>query len=585
MLRTFFQQTLIYGSLLVSSCAMAQETPTGTYLSSADPNYKPFYSTKAGTTATNGMVAATHPVASQVGADILKAGGNAIDAAIATHFALAVVHPAAGNIGGGGFLVYRDKKGKTYTLDFREKAPASAHRDMYLDTQGNPIAGLSVSGHLSSGVPGSVEGMWQMHKRFAKLTWKQLLEPAIVLAEKGVALTEREARGLNRIKEELLRYNPAKSYFIKPDNTDWKAGDVLIQHDLAATLRRIQKDGRKEFYEGFTANLLVEEMQKKGIITLEDLKNYSAVWREPIIDSYKDYKIISMPPPSSGGVVLVQLLKFVESYPLKRWGWHSDSTTQVMIEAERRAYADRAKWLGDPDFVKVPVNELVNKQYLEKRWQDFSFSKASDSKNISAGVLPAYESVETTHYSVVDKDGNAVAITTTLNNSYGSKVVVNKGGFLMNDEMDDFSIKPGVPNMFGLIGSEANAIKAHKRMLSSMTPTIIEKDGKLLMVLGTPGGSTIITQVFQAILNVLEHGMGMQQAVSAGRFHHQWLPDKTVYEQGAFEEKMVELLKTRGYKLEQQKSTIGRMDCILVRPDGTLEGGADPRGDDTAVGY
>lgn len=578
-------------SFLLLFCAIigntfAQDKPTGSYSSSADANFKPFYSDKLGTISQNGMVAATHPVAAEVGLNILKLGGNAVDAAIATHFALAVVHPAAGNVAGGGFLVYRDKKGKNYTLDFREKAPAAASRDMYLDEKGNPIGGLSIAGHLSSGVPGSVDGMATMHKKLATLPWKTLLEPAIQLAEKGVILTEREARGLNRMKAEFLRYNPATLYFQKPNGQEWKTADTLVQKDLAEVLKRIQKKGRKGFYEGETARLLLEEMRKgKGIISAEDLKNYHSVWRTAVTGDYKGMKIISMPPTSSGGIALIQLLKYVEPYPLKKWGWHSDSTTQVMIEAERRVFADRAKWLGDQDFVKVPMQELTSTDYLKNRWKDFDWNKASDSKNIAGGLIPAYESLETTHYSVVDKEGNAVSITTTLNNSYGSKVIVGGAGFLMNDEMDDFSIKPGVPNMFGLIGNEANSIRPNKRMLSSMTPTIIEKDGKLLMVLGTPGGSTIITQVFQAALNVLEHGMSMQQAVSAARFHHQWLPDKTVFEVNGFEEAVLEILRKRGYNLELQKSTMGRMDCILVRPDGSLEGGADPRGDDTAVGY
>ena len=551
-----------------------------------DPTQKPFFSDKQGVFAKNGMVASAHPDASRVGADILQAGGNAVDAAIAVQFALAVVHPAAGNIGGGGFLVYRAKDGQSYTLDFREKAPLAGSKDMYLDANGNVIPGLSMTGHLASGVPGSVDGMVLAHERFGSLPWATLLQPAIDLAQNGTILTEKEALGLNRIKPDIIKLNPDKKYLLHPEGKNWQKGDRWIQTDLAETLKRIQKKGRKGFYAGKTARMLLAEMKNGGgIITKKDLKQYQSVWREAIVGNYKNYKIITMPPVSSGGVALMQLLKFVAPYPIQKWGWHADSTIQVMIEAERRAYADRAKFLGDADFVKVPVQELVSDAYLKSRWADFNWNLATDSKALNGGNLPGYESLETTHFSVIDKDGNAAAITTTLNGGYGSRVLVAGAGFLMNNEMDDFSVKPGVPNMFGLIGNAANAIAPGKRMLSSMTPTIIEKDGKLFLVVGTPGGSTIITSVFQTILNVLEHGMTMQQAVNALKFHHQWLPDMTTFENGAFSETVIEKLKVRGYKLNTQKNTIGRMDCIMVLPDGTLEGGSDPRGDDTSVGY
>ncbi|TAG66864.1 MAG: gamma-glutamyltransferase, partial [Runella slithyformis] len=549
-----------------------------------DPNQKPFFSDKKGVFASNGMVASAHPEASRVGVEILKAGGNATDATVAVQFALAVVHPSAGNIGGGGFFVYRTAQGQNYTLDFREKAPLKGNKDMYLDAQGNVVAGLSMTGHLASGVPGSVDGMAEAHKKFGKLPWETLLQPAVDLAEKGHILTEKEARGLNMVKPTVQKVNPNTPYFAKPDGQDWKAGDVFVQTDLANILRLIQKKGRKGFYKGQTAKLLVAEMQRgKGLISKKDLRQYHSTWREPLVGTYKNFKIITMPPVSSGGVALLQLMKLVEPYPLKRWGWNTDSTVQVMIEAERRVYADRAKFLGDPDFVKVPVQELTDPNYLKERWRSFDFAKATDSKALQGGTIAGYESTETTHFSIVDKEGNASSVTTTLNGGYGSKVVVAGAGFLMNNEMDDFSIKPGVPNMFGLIGNKANAIAPGKRMLSSMTPTIIEQNGKLHSVVGTPGGSTIITSVFQTVLNVLEHGMSLQQAVNALKFHHQWLPDKTVFETNGFSENTIKKLQSRGYILEVQKNTIGRMDCILVQPDGTLEGGSDPRGDDTSV--
>ena len=550
----------------------------------------PFFSDRQGVIGRNGMVASAHPEASQVGLNILKAGGNAVDAAVAVQFALAVVYPGAGNIGGGGFMVYRDTNGKSSTLDYREKAPGRATQTMYLDSLDNVRPGLSISGHLASGVPGSVDGMVETHKRFGKLPWAQVLQPAVDLAANGFALTERDALGLNRIKIDLNTINPGKTYFLKnglpTDTLTWQKGDLMVQSDLAKTLQRIQQQGRAGFYEGETARLLANEMKRgNGLITEEDLKNYHAVWREPIQATYKNYTVITMPPTSSGGVALVQLMRLTEPYPLRRWGWNRDSTVQVMVEAERRVYADRAKFLGDPDFVKVPTDKLMSADYLKSRWTDFAFAKATDSKAIKGGMLPGYESLETTHFSVVDKDGNAVSITTTLNGGYGSRVVVGGAGFFMNNEMDDFSVKPGVPNMYGLVGNQANAIAPNKRMLSSMTPTILEKDGKLFMVVGTPGGSTIMTSVYQTILNVIEHGMTMQQAVNAMKFHHQWLPDKTIFENGAFSDATVQNLQSRGYTLEKLTNTIGRMDCVLIRPDGSYEGASDPRADNTARGY
>ncbi|QDK82293.1 gamma-glutamyltransferase [Spirosoma sp. KCTC 42546] len=596
---TYYLPFLLF-TLGVTACkTQAPSTTTDTKVTQSqgvyqyrdeDPTVKPFFSDRVGVTGRNGMVASAHPEASQVGLNILKAGGNAVDAAVAVQFALAVVYPGAGNIGGGGFMVYRDNVGKAYTLDYREKAPGRATQNMYLDSLGNVRPGLSISGHLASGVPGSVDGMAEAHKRFGKLTWAQVIQPAIDLAAKGFALTERDALGLNRIKTDLNTINPGKTYFLKSavltDTVTWHKGELFVQSDLAKTLQRIQAQGRAGFYEGETARLLAEEMVRgKGLITEEDLKNYHSVWREPIQAKYKEYNVITMPPTSSGGVALLQMMRLTEPYPLRKWGWNRDSTVQVMIEAERRVYADRAKFLGDPDFVKVPVSQLISPDYLRTRWTDFSWAKATDSKDVKGGTIPGYESLETTHFSVVDKEGNAVSITTTLNGGYGSRVVIGGAGFFMNNEMDDFSVKPGVPNMFGLIGNQANAIAPNKRMLSSMTPTILEKDGKLFMVVGTPGGSTIITSVYQTILNVIEHGMTMQQAVNALKFHHQWLPDKTIFENGAFSDATIQALQNRGYTLEKLTNTLGRMDCVLIRPDGSYEGASDPRADNTARGY
>ena len=532
-----------------------------------------------------GMVVSTHPAASEIGLAILKKGGNAIDAAVAVNFALAVAHPSAGNIGGGGFLVYRDKSGNVKALDYREKAPSAASRDMYLDAEGKIIPGKSMTGIFSVGVPGTVAGMQEMHDRLGKLPWVDLLQPAVDLARNGLILTEKEARGLNRQRSEFLRENPGKNYLLSAEGKEWKAGDLLVQKDLANTLELILKKKAKGFYKGQTARNIVKEMKaQNGIISKKDLRNYQAVWRTPVKSQYKNYQIIGMPPPSSGGVALAQLLQMVAPYPLNKWGPTSDSTIQVMVEAERRVYADRAKWLGDPDFVKVPVTELIDPVYAKSRMSSMNFTQATKSADIQAGVFPAYESPETTHYSIVDKEGNAVSITTTLNNSYGSKVFVGGSGFLLNDEMDDFSAKAGAPNLYGLIGSKANEIQPNKRMLSSMTPTIVEENGKLKMVVGTPGGSTIITSVFQVVLNTLEMGMNMQQAVEYPRFHHQWLPEKITVEPKRFSEEQQIRLQTKGYTFAPV-SAIGLVEGIVVLPNGNLQGGADSRGDDTVSAY
>lgn len=532
----------------------------------------------------NGMVVSAHPKASEVGIEILKKGGNAVDAAVAVQFALAVVYPNAGNIGGGGFMVYRSSKGEISALDFREKAPANASRDMYLDSVGNPIVPKSLYGQLASGVPGSVDGMVEAHKKYGKLSWAAVIQPAIDLAQNGFPITKLQASELNNMHRNFMKFNPQGTAFVNLEST-WKENDLLVQNELANTLKLIQEKGRAGFYEGNVADSIVVEMQKgKGLITKEDLKNYHSVWRKPVTGTYRGYKIITMPPTSSGGIALVQLLQSVEPYPLKKWGHNSDSTVQVIVEAERRVYADRATHLGDPDFYAVPQNELLSADYNKNRMSTFNWTTATPSSSVLAGVVKGKEHEETTHFSIVDKDGNAVSITTTLNGSYGSFVAVKGAGFLMNNEMDDFSVKPGAPNMYGLVGGEANAIAPNKRMLSSMTPSIVEKDNKLFMVVGTPGGSTIITSVFQTIINVIDFEMPMQSAVAAKKFHHQWLPDEVYAEKDALDSLTTEKLRAKGYKIVP-RGAIGRVDAILKTKWGSYQGGADPRGDDKAIGY
>ena len=539
---------------------------------------------KSGLVADSAMVVSAHSLASEVGAKILKQGGNAVDAAIAVQFALAVVYPVAGNIGGGGFMVIREKDGNTAALDFREKAPAGANRDMYLDDNSEVIENLSLRGHLAAGVPGSVAGMAAAYEKYGSLPWKKLLQPAIKLAAKGFKLTAREASALNRNQEAFTTYNTVLPKFvINPDG--WEEGETIRYKDLARTLTLIKEQGRDGFYKGKTARNIVAEMERgNGIISLDDLENYQAQWRPVLTGNYKDCKIISMPPPSSGGVALLQLLNSIAPFDIGALGHNTPDAIHLMTEAERRVYADRATHLGDPDYWNVPVEQLVDPAYNTSRMSNFNPDSATRSASIQAGNPLLAERPQTTHFSVVDKFGNAVAVTTTLNGGFGNKVFVAGSGFLLNNEMDDFSIKPGFPNYYGLIGGEANAIEAGKRMLSSMTPTIVEKDGKLLMVVGTPGGSTIITSVFQTIVNVLDHGMNMQQAVDAKRIHHQWRPDTVFMETDGVDNNSMLTLKAMGHYLVDRGS-IGRVDAILVRKDGKLEGGADPRGDDAAAGF
>jgi len=544
-------------------------------------NINPYqYSGNKKIVASNGAVVSAHPLASKVGVEILKQGGNAVDAAIATQLALAVVYPNAGNLGGGGFLVARLSNGQLKAIDYREMAPSSAHRDMYLNKNGDPLFEKSQEGHLSSGVPGTVAGLFASYA-YAKLPFEKLIQPAIDLAEKGFCITEREARSFNSLQTALIKYNTVMPAFVK---TEWKKGDTLIQIDLANTLKRIRDHGQAGFYEGETARLIVAEMKRgNGIITLEDLKNYKAKERVPHSFNYKEYKIIGMPMPSSGGLLLNQMMKMIEDRNIGSMGFLSPQSIQLMTEVERRAFADRARYMGDADFYKVPVAELISDSYLKSRMQSYNTNKATPSSEILPGKIAGYESEETTHLSVLDKDGNAVAVTTTLNDSYGSKTVVGGAGFFLNDEMDDFSIKPGMPNMYGAVGGEANAIYPGKRMLSSMTPTIVLKDNYPYLVVGTPGGTTIPTSVFQTLVDILEFNMSTEDAVWKAKFHHQWLPDEISIER-AIPETTREALRKMGYTLKE-RGPIGRTEVIKMLPGKKMEAVADVRGDDSAEGY
>ena len=534
-------------------------------------------------TGKHGMVVSAHPQSSRIGVSILKKGGNAADAAVATEFALAVCHPEAGNIGGGGFMVIRTKDGNSDFIDYREKAPFFSSVDMFLNPEGAVNEGLSTKTHLASGVPGTVDGMIKVHSRYGKLPFRDVIQPSIDLAKNGYKLKKEQAESLNSNRENFITKNKSRTPFVK--DSEWKEGDILIQPELAETLERIRDNGREGFYSGKTAQLIVAEMKRgNGIISEQDLKDYNAVFRNPLICNYKGYRMISAPPPSGGGLILFQILGMVESYPLKEWGFHSVKSIHLIVEAERRAFADRAAYYGDPDFVKVPVNDLLDHDYLAGRMTDFNENRASLSTDVIEGSPVGYESEETTHYSVVDAFGNAVAATTTINGWYGSSIIVDGAGFLLNNEMDDFSAKKGIPNISGLTGSDANSIMPGKRMLSSMTPTIVEKDRKLFLIAGSPGSSTIPTSVFQVIINVTDYDMNIMQAVDTGRFHHQWLPDMISFEKKGLDTLTIQKLRELGH-ITRPVSALGRVNAIQVLQDGELAGAADKRGDNSACGY
>ncbi len=524
-------------------------------------------------------VTSAHPLASMVGAAIMKDGGNAYDAAIAVQFTLAVVYPAAGNIGGGGFLLSRNKEGVLMGIDFREAAPSKAHRDMYLDENGNPIDGMSRLGASASGIPGSVAGMFSTLP-FAKMTMKQLLQPAYELAANGFVITESEARSLNAERKNFITHSAQASAFTRKEN--WKAGDTLYQPELAATILRIQQKGKAGFYEGETADLIVKEMKNsKGVISLEDLKNYNPKFRKPIEFDYRGHHIISFAPPSSGGILIAQMMQMIAPYPVSVMGANSFESVSLMVEAQRRAYADRAEHMGDPDYWKVPTTTLTSNAYAQDRMKDYQAGVAGNSKHIQAGV--AKESEQTTHFSIIDEAGNMVAVTTTLNGSYGNKTIVGGAGFLLNNEMDDFSIKPGVPNMYGALGGEANAIQPGKRMLSSMTPTLVTKNNQPYITIGTPGGTTIPNQVYEGLVNIIDHKMSLKAAIDAPRFHHQHIPDNLSVE-ADFPEKTINTLKEKGY-IVNKRGAFGRMDGVMILPNGNRVAAGDKRGDDSVAGY
>ena len=528
----------------------------------------------------NGMAVTTQPLADMAGQLILDSGGNAIDAAVAVGYALAVVHPQAGNIGGGGFAIIHTADGKDYALDFREMAPGAATRDMYLDDKGNVIPGESTGTYKAAGIPGTVAGMSAMLERFGTKKLSEVMATAIELAEKGYILSERQAGSMAAFRDKLYKFPASRKYFLKPDGTAYEAGERFIQSDLAETLKRISAEGPKGFYEGKTAELIEADMKANGgLITLEDLKKYTVKWREPSTATYRGYKIVSMCPPSSGGAVVAEILNVMENADMRTlWAASPAQAIHVMAEAMRQAYADRSEYMGDPDFVKVPVDELTSKEYAKKIFDRINPSKATPSDNVRPGLTPLKEGTNTTHYSVVDKFGNAVSVTYTINDSWGSGASVEGAGFLLNNEMDDFSVKPGVPNIYGLVGGDANAVAPYKRPLSSMSPSIVSKDGKTILVVGSPGGARIITTVLQVIANVIDRRMSVNAAVSAPRYHMQWLPDDLRIEPGnGLSPADIEALVGMGYKLSLQPF-MGDVNVIMIDPDtGVITGSHDSR--------
>jgi len=533
------------------------------------------------------VVSASH-FASEIGVEILKKGGNAFDAAVATGFALAVTLPEAGNIGGGGFLVAFTSEGEPISLDFREKAPARANRNMFLDASGNVIENKSLYSHLAVGVPGTVGGLLSIHKAYGSenLELSDLLEPSILLAEKGFPVGERLAGLLNENYDAFLKDDGAGKIFIQNNGKDWAVGDTLKQTDLAETLRLISKNGHDGFYSGPVADKIIKEMREgNGWITGRDLKNYTPIYRAPVWGTYKEYDIFTMGPPSSGGPLLVEMLNMVETFDLSEFEFNSPEYIHLLTEIERRAYADRSKYLGDPDFYNVPLDTLISKSFAQSRISNFSPTQKTDSKIVTPGDISGWESSETTHYSVVDKDRNCVSVTYTLNMNFGSKIVVDGAGFLLNNEMDDFSSKPGVPNYFGLVGNEANSIQPGKRPLSSMTPTIVLKSGQPYLILGSPGGSRIITNVYQVMLNALEFKMPVLEAVSVPRFHSQWLPDLLYLEDQLTSDTSRKELEEKGHSLViKDPGYFGAVNAILIDTENVF-GGPDVRRDNSAVGY
>jgi gamma-glutamyltranspeptidase/glutathione hydrolase len=544
------------------------------------------FASKRPVRARHGMVVSADVHASKVGIRILQNGGNAVDAAVAVGFALAVTFPGAGNIGGGGFMVIRMADGRTVTIDYREKAPGAARQNMFLDEKGNFVPEKSQDGYLASGVPGSVAGLLHALEHYGSLDRRKVMQPAMDLASKGFRLSHEFTDELKSELKTLNKYPSTRKAFTN-NGMPLEEGIVFVQKDLARTLQRIRKLGKNGFYTGRTADLIVAEMKRGGgLISLDDLRSYQAIERPAIRGTYRGYEIISMGPPSSGGMVLMEMLNLLEPYPLGSYGFGSSKSIALMAEAMKIAYADRAEFMGDSDFYPVPDDRLISKEYAAERRALLDTTKATPSRQISHGAIVVKEGTHTTHYSVVDRWGNAVSVTTTINSWYGNKIVVDGAGFFLNNEMDDFASKPGAPNQFGLVGGVANSVQPNKRMLSAMTPTIVLKDKQPYLVLGSPGGSTIITSVLQVMINVLDHRMNVGEANDAPRFHHQWLPDTLQCERFGFPKDVVENLEQRGYVVRQRGGTLGRVEAILIdSKSGFLYGSTDPRGYGAAVGY